>query len=162
MTCSHDSRAESFEALPWTALERVTLHGVRVLTCEACGETTREIEQPTSAAVAIAQALIWKPGKLTPAEFKHLRRRVHRRAVAFAHIFGVSPESVSRWEHGKQAISSLADRGVRLAAALAMDGHLDVGVLGEIDDADDAPLELDLERTHDGWRVVTSSEEAAA
>ncbi len=134
-------------------LESVRLVGVTVLRCCACGrvaqtrlEGLRELER------LVTNALVRKRGRLTAAEFRWLRKRLHLKGTELARLMGVSGPTISRWETGATPVSSFADRLLRSIVAHKGAAPLfDVDELASIDDEDTAPLELALEPTPAGW-----------
>jgi len=109
-------------------------------------------------------AIASKPRRLTPDEWRWLRRRVAARAQDVAAMFGVTVGIVSKWENGKKPIAAQSDRFIwtfavlteqRLALALDMPlSDFDArAVVAEIDDESDAPLELRAVLGSRGWRI---------
>jgi len=64
------------------------------------------------AAVAVARVTI--PDKLGGSEIRALRRALGMQARTLAEFLDVTPETFSRWENGKEAISRNAERLLRL------------------------------------------------
>lgn len=155
-SCKASDFNETLESRPYVGLPSVTMHGVPVLRCAACGAVFRQAQAPAQAAELIARALIRKPRRLDPSEFRFLRKRVCKKALDFAALVSATPETLSRWENGKQAISPAYDRLLRLLAGRELADAFDVGLLSEIDDGDDAPTRLDLVHGEGGWQVVGS------
>jgi len=63
---------------------------------------------------AIAVARVTLPHKLSGREIRFLRRSMGLKAVALAKFLDVTPETLSRWENGPEAISTNAERVLRL------------------------------------------------
>ena len=66
------------------------------------GPQTRGVEHPLDPQAAVAA--IVERGVRTGAEFRAVRKALGMPAIAVAKLFGVTPETVSRWEHGSHAI----------------------------------------------------------
>jgi len=97
-----------------SGLPGVTLVGVEVSRCPQCGEYEVAIPQIDDLHKAIAQALIRKTSPLDAAEIRYLRKYLGWSGVDFAKHMGTTPETVSRWETGKEPIGPQADRLLRL------------------------------------------------
>lgn len=106
------------ENVPYRALAGVTLIGVEVSRCAACGEA--EIAIPAIEALnrSLGAALIAKPGRLTGDEIRFLRKSLGWSARTFAARMGTSPETVSRWETGKQRMAQTSERLLRVLVAI--------------------------------------------
>lgn len=65
----------------------------------------------------LARVLICKTARLTGPQVRFLRKYLGLSGTDFARRMGVSKESVSRWETGKQHISPSNDRLLRLMVA---------------------------------------------
>jgi putative zinc finger/helix-turn-helix YgiT family protein len=99
-----------------SGLPGITLMGVSVSRCTRCGEFEVEIPNIEGLHKAIAAAVIQKRERLAPAEIRYLRKFLGLSGADFAEIAGVSAETVSRWEVGKQTMGAIADRFLRLLA----------------------------------------------
>jgi putative zinc finger/helix-turn-helix YgiT family protein len=97
-----------------SGLPGVTLVGVEVSRCPPCGEYEVAIPQIEDLHKAIAQALIRKTSPLDAAEIRYLRKYLGWSGVDFAKHMGITPETVSRWETGKEQMGPQADRLLRL------------------------------------------------
>jgi len=63
--------------------------------------------------VAIACALCQKPGRLTGAEFRHIRSAIQHSQKSLGALFGYTEQAVAKWEkYGK--VPTLADAALRL------------------------------------------------
>lgn len=100
-------------------LPNVTLCGVDVSRCSKCGEHEVAISHIEDLHRALALAVICKRSRLTPAEIRFLRKTLGYSGVDFASLMGVTPETVSRWEGGAQAMGTTAEKLLRLAV-----GHI--------------------------------------
>lgn len=75
--------------------------------CSACNETLYDHEEIGRQEQELAAALIER-GVRTGPEFALVRKAAGFRAVEIAELFGVRPETVSRWEHGEGEIPRTA------------------------------------------------------
>lgn len=101
----------------YTSLPGIMLRGVDVFTCPSCGEEEVSIPHIEELNRTIAGELVRKKGQLAPAEIRFLRKLLGWSGVDFAGTFGVTPETVSRWESGKKAMGPVAERLLRLCVA---------------------------------------------
>src|SRR5262245_14012742 len=92
----------------------VTLVGVEVRRCKACGEYEVVIPRIENLHEVIAHAVVAKRPRLTSAEIRFLRTYLGWSGADFARRIGVAAETVSRWENGHDAMSPVADRLLRL------------------------------------------------
>lgn len=83
---------------------KISAHGRR---CSACGETLYDHEEVGRQEQELAAALVER-GVRTGPEFALVRKAAGFRAVEIAELFGVRPETVSRWEHGEGEIPRTA------------------------------------------------------
>ena len=146
------SKAETLRSSD-CGLPDVTLLGVEVRRCAACGDHELVLPKIEQLHRAIALAVIGKRARLTGDEVRSLRKYLGWSGVAFAKHMGVTAESVSRWENAREPLGSTADRLVRLmvvtqapVSADSLDDLVDV-------DAPAAPLHLELEPERGGWRA---------
>jgi putative zinc finger/helix-turn-helix YgiT family protein len=100
-----------------SGLPGITLENIEVRRCQACGERELVIPRIEQLHGLIAQAVIGKPARLTPAEIRFLRKSRGWSGADFARIMGTTPETVSRWESGKTPMGVQADRLLRLMVA---------------------------------------------
>jgi putative zinc finger/helix-turn-helix YgiT family protein len=136
-------------------LPNVTLVGVEVSRCAACGEFEVALEQMEDLHKAIAAAVIRKPARLSAAEIKFLRKYLGWSGADFADHIGATPETVSRWETGFMAMGAQADRALRLMVATQQrvkDYALET--LKSIrEDKTPHPVRLGLKRDKGGWHA---------
>lgn len=157
VTCSAPMKSKRenyrYEA---SGLPYVTLEGVEVSRCPACGETEVAIPAIEQLHRVIAGALIRKRGRLAPAEVRFLRKYLGWSGADFARHMGTTQETVSRWENGPTPIGASADRLLRLLVATkAPMTDYQVDVLAEIaaGDRKPRPIRLGLSRHRQaGWR----------
>jgi putative zinc finger/helix-turn-helix YgiT family protein len=97
-------------------LPNITLIGITLGKCKQCGERYVGIPRALELHNLIASRVASKRGRLTGKEIRFLRSHLGwSSGVEFAQHFGVSPETVSRWENGKEPIGPVADRLLRMA-----------------------------------------------
>src|SRR6185312_11976411 len=71
-------------------------------------------------AAAVALALCFMPVRLTGAEVRFIRRVLGMTGQELAAAVEMTPETLSRWEHGKRAVGGWADKAIRMAAVLQL------------------------------------------
>ncbi len=92
----------------------VVLHGVTQFRCEHCKEVFVSLPGIEALHRAIGGFICSKrKALLTPAEIKFLRKDLHLKSKELASALGVRPETVSRWETGKETIGETQDRLLR-------------------------------------------------
>lgn len=75
--------------------------------CSACGEQLFDYEEVGRQERALAAALVER-GIRKGSEFALVRKVAGFKAVEVAELFGVRPETISRWEHGEAEIPRTA------------------------------------------------------
>jgi putative zinc finger/helix-turn-helix YgiT family protein len=159
MTCTAcggqmKSRRENYR-YDASGLPYVTLKAVEVRRCPKCGETEVAIHAIGKLHRAIAAALIHKRARLAPAEVKYLRKYLGWSGTDFAQRMGTTPETVSRWEHGKMPMGAAAERLLRLMVATEVPvSNYTVDVLTQVaaDDRKPRPVHLGLTLERAAWR----------
>lgn len=106
---------------------------------------------------AIANGLLKATRPLTGAELRFLRHELDLSQKRLGQFFGVSDQSVARWEKKRNAaIEPLADRMIRLLYGKCKQGDSDVlsivKLLAEADHA--AAAEIKMEKHNHSWRSV--------
>lgn len=136
-------------------LPNVTLVGVEVSRCAACGEFEVALEHMEDLHKAIADAVIRKPARLSAAEVKFLRKYLGWSGADFAAHMGATPETVSRWETGAMRIGGHADRALRLMVATQQpvkDYALET-LKTICEEKTPHPVRLGLKRDKEGWHA---------
>src|SRR5262245_53951997 len=82
-----------------SGLPYVTLTGIRISRCDACGNFEVSIPRIEALHRAIAKILIEKMTRFTGAEIRFLRKSLGLSGADFSRRMGVTVETVSRWEH---------------------------------------------------------------
>lgn len=98
-------------------LPNVILCNIELRRCPDCGEEEVVIPKIEQLNRSLAEFLIRKPNRLTGDEIRFLRKCLGWSGTDFSRRAGVERETVSRWEHGREPIGSVADRFLRLAVA---------------------------------------------
>jgi len=142
-----------------SGLPHVTLQQVEVSRCPCCGETEVSIPRIEALHRAIAAALARKPARLAPEEIRYLRKYLGWSGVDFAARMGVTPATVSRWEHGTGPMGNTADRLLRLLVvhqAPVQDYSADL--LAEIaEEPETHAMRLGLDVDKDDWHAAPLS-----
>ena len=136
-------------------LPGITLLGVEVRRCKACGEHEVVIPRIQELHRLIATTMIRKLTKLAAEEIKFLRKHLGWSGADFAEHFGVTPETVSRWEQGRIPMGASAERLLRLSVAHlepASDYSLDI--LKKVARSKASALRLGLKVSPRGWRAA--------
>ncbi|MDH5298622.1 MAG: type II toxin-antitoxin system MqsA family antitoxin [Desulfobulbaceae bacterium] len=92
----------------------VVLYGVTQFKCSKCREVYVSLPSVEALHRAIGGALCSKrKSLLMPGEIRFLRKDLHLKSKELAAALGVRPETVSRWETGKETIGETQDRLLR-------------------------------------------------
>ncbi len=80
-----------------------------------CSEGHVQAVIPRLAALHNELALVManQPTRLSPAEFRFLRKHMGYASKVFARALGVAPETLSRWEKGREDHSQAAELAIR-------------------------------------------------
>ena len=95
-------------------LPNVTLVGVEVRRCAKCGDHEVVIPRIEELHRVLAAAVVRQTSRLTKDEIRFLRKCLGYSGVDFARVVGVSPETISRWENGRERMGSSAEKLVRM------------------------------------------------
>jgi putative zinc finger/helix-turn-helix YgiT family protein len=96
-------------------LPGVVLCNIEILDCPECGEEEVVIPRLEELNSTLAAGLVRKAGRLAPTEIRFLRKCLGWSGAVFAKRMGVTRETVSRWETGKEKIGPVADRLLRVS-----------------------------------------------
>lgn len=102
-----------------TELPDVVLTGVKIRKCKECGKVSVGIPQLARLHRALVESIAGSHHRLRPGEICFLRKYLGWSGQNFARHFGVTVETVSRWENGKQPMGGTAERLLRLLAMTA-------------------------------------------
>lgn len=136
-------------------LPNLVLVGVELRTCPACG--TSEVAIPRLARLhrSLALTVAKSRTRLTGAEVRFLRKHIGWSGVDFARHFGVTPETVSRWENDKEPMGAAADRLLRILAVRDQPVEAyPTEELSEVAQTEPVPFSLDATATSAGWNVA--------
>ena len=148
MTSARENYSYTASGLPY-----VTLVGVEIRRCKACGEHEVVIPKIEQLHRAIAVAVVAKRPRLTAPEVRFLRKYLGWSGADFAKHMGVTAESVSRWENEREQMSPVADRLLRLMVMTrAPVSDYDLDSLAVLED-EPAPVRLRVEAAKGGWRA---------
>lgn len=138
-----------------SGLPGVTLRAIPVARCPHCHEVEVHIPNIEGLHRALALAIARKTERLTAEEIRFLRKYLGLSGVDFAQHLGVAPETVSRWEQGKTAMGTTADRLVRMLALTREPvSHYPLEMLKCVAQTDPKPLRLDLKPGDGGWHPM--------
>jgi DNA-binding transcriptional regulator YiaG len=99
-----------------SGLPNVYLAGIRYFVCGVCKKIVKvEIPAIEELMGAIASAIVTKTSPMAGVEVQFLRKRLGIKATDFAAMIDASPEQLSRWENGHNALSGSMDRYIRIA-----------------------------------------------
>jgi putative transcriptional regulator len=101
-------------------LADVTLVGVPVRVCSACGEEEVVLNKVKELHRVIAKNLAAKNTLLTPQEARFLRKHLGLSGADLAERINVRPETVSRWEKGHEEMSWHFELLLRLMVLLEL------------------------------------------
>ncbi|MBI3448995.1 MAG: helix-turn-helix domain-containing protein [Acidobacteria bacterium] len=135
-----------------SGLPGITLMGIEIRRCAKCGDFEVVIPRIEELHRRIALAITKKCSRLTPAEIRFLRKSLGWSGADFSAHFGVTPETVSRWENGQIPMGVLADRLLRLMVVHlqpAADYSLDI--LKSVATEKASPLKLGMKAGPKGW-----------
>ena len=94
-------------------LHHVTLRGVEKRRCEVCGDESVKIPRIGQLHRVLANYLIRQPRLLLGNEIRFLRTHVGLSTQDFAHVMGVTRETVSRWENAREHMGESTDHLLR-------------------------------------------------
>jgi putative zinc finger/helix-turn-helix YgiT family protein len=103
-TCRKDNTLKAWEGKITRMGVELTAHGER---CSACGEQLFDYAEAKRQRQVLVAALVER-GVRTGQEFALVRKAADLRGVEVAELFGVRPETISRWEHGEAEIPRTA------------------------------------------------------
>jgi len=132
----------------------VTIKGQEVRRCPDCGEEEALFPAIAQMHEVLADALVRKLGRLTPAEIRFLRTYLGYSSQDFADVMAVRLETVSRWERGdgRYPMKRSNERSLRFLV-LAADRIKSYGVAETgREKVKDSPV--CLERSRGEWQPV--------
>lgn len=102
-------------------LDNICLLNQRVEVCSGCDTETPLLRQAGKLHRHIGVAIALQPRILSGPEMRFLRRSAGYKAIEMAHRLRVNEATYSKWENGKNALSSNADKIVRLSYLTALE-----------------------------------------
>lgn len=81
--------------------------------CTACDEKSPRLPRVNDLHAAIGRAVALQKMPLTGSEARYLRKQLGLQAKEWAVLLRVPPETLSRWENGKQVIGPQSDSLIR-------------------------------------------------
>lgn len=106
-------------------LKNVVLKNVDVCVCEECGEEEIMIPNMEHLHQTIAIVVAKQEPRLLPDEIRFLRSHLGFSGVEYAKAIDVTPETVSRWENGKEPMSLSQERFLRFMILSAVEPKRD-------------------------------------
>jgi putative zinc finger/helix-turn-helix YgiT family protein len=131
----------------------VTLVGVEVSRCAACGLSEVSIPALEGLHRTIAVTLVTKTARLCGPEIRFLRKQLGWSGAELAEHLGITRETVSRWEQGSAPIGATADRLLRATFALATGLSLSTETLREIARDEPVPFAPRFRHQSIGWKA---------
>lgn len=98
-----------------SGLSNVYLTGIDYAVCR-CGARETCYPLPLEMMNSLAKLVSEKTTRLTPSEIRFLRKSLGKDHKGFAQLVGVTITQVSRWENGKSAPSTSAEKLIRCLA----------------------------------------------
>lgn len=135
-------------------LDTVTLVDVEVRRCAECGEHEVSVPRIEELHRLIAQQVALKKTRLMPQEIRFLRKYLGFSKGGFAGAIDATPETVSRWELGKEQMSPVAERVLRRTALVGSPmEEYPLARLAEVAQEEAVPLSLRLHAPHSQWQT---------
>src|SRR4051812_14622948 len=143
-------------------LPYVTLRHLEVRRCPDCGEYEVVIPHMEGLHKVLAQTVAMKRAPLSPDEIRFLRKYLGFSGTGFAAAVGTSPETLSRWEHGKAKMNTAAERSLRLMvfAQPQITVYPDLHKLREIESDGRQPLKVRADYSKKNWTTVVAVKKA--
>lgn len=124
--CGADARlTRGSYAYKESGLDHITLEGIQLVHCDACGNEDPIIPAIDTLHAILAEALISKPARLEGKELRFLRKELGLSARQFAKILHVDHTTISKWENGNDPIGPQSDLLVRALLTAKKEGSLD-------------------------------------
>lgn len=95
-------------------LSNVVLQKIQVFHCAKCGEEEIVIPSIEELHKLIANLVAQKKQRLAPEEIRFLRSYLGFSGADFARTIGVTPESVSKWENGRESMLAPSEKLLRV------------------------------------------------
>ncbi|MXZ71206.1 MAG: hypothetical protein F4Z04_06840 [Acidobacteria bacterium] len=165
LDCGHEmtEHRENYKYAP-PDLPGVTLVDVKMIRCDYCGESLLATPKLSLLVQTRLLALVRKRTRLTPLEVRYIRAGFAWSGRELAIHMGTTPETVSRWEHGKLPIGVQADRLLRLMVAHEKELPFSLDELKNVatEPAAELRLRLRFDETRDAWEAVPDKRHGGA
>lgn len=143
-----------FEPVPGLRVKLVGLTSYR----DETGHVARSIPNLAGLHRALAGAVVRKRSRLSPPEIRFLRKSLGWSGRDFAAHLGVTAESVSRWENGREEMGPQADRLLRMmAVSMQPIEDYEVADLRTIGKRTTGPIRIQLEHKSSGWAMASAA-----
>lgn len=96
-----------------SGLDNVYLRNVDVCACSACDAKSPRLPRINDLHAAIGRAIALQKIPLSGNEARYLRKHLGLQAKEWAVLLRIPPETLSRWENGKQVIGPQSDSLIR-------------------------------------------------
>lgn len=123
---------------------------------ERAGQWVTAVEDADGLHKAIAKHLVLRKKQLIGREVRFLRKHLELTQAELGKLFGVTDQTVARYEKGESAFEGATDMLLRLLVAGHAIGLLDpIKLVEEIRESDDAATDtLVLEHEDDVWKIA--------
>jgi DNA-binding transcriptional regulator YiaG len=126
------------------------------MSCPRCGDSELAVSDIEGLHHAIARAIIVKRQRLMPSEIRYLRKQLRMSGVELATHVGATPESVSRWEHGRTPMGVTSDRLLRLMVVVALGGAYPLKTLRVVAQHEPRATPIHVRWQNGVWEAVTA------
>jgi DNA-binding transcriptional regulator YiaG len=103
-------------------LSNVSLMGVELILCDACGNADPVIPDANDLMAALAWHISTQKFRLSGEHVRFLRKYLKMTAADFSKLIGVHKSTLSKWENDEDAIGDTSDRLIRSVALTLGDG----------------------------------------
>jgi len=123
---------------------------------ERAGQWTTAVEDVDGLHKAIAKHLVLRRKELNGREVRFLRKHLELTQAELGKLFGVTDQTIARYEKGETKFDGTADMLLRLLVAGHALGLVDpLKIVEDIRQSDDAGTEdLVLEHEHQEWKIA--------
>ncbi len=141
-------------------VSNIVLHDITVVTCPRCRRSEPVVPDVDGLTRAVAMAIVGKRQRLLSSEIRFLRKQLGLSGIGLAQHLGATPESVSRWEHGRTPMGTTAERLLRLMVVVAAGAAYPLNSLRAV--ALDGPktIPIHVRRHDDNWEVSIGGDRA--
>jgi putative zinc finger/helix-turn-helix YgiT family protein len=112
-------RKRAERAYKLAGVSNIVLHDITVVTCPRCRLSEPVVPDVDGLTRAVAMAIVGKRHRLLSSEIRFLRKQLGLSGIDLTMHLGATPESVSRWEHGRTPMGTTAERLLRLMVVVA-------------------------------------------